>query len=367
MPSCDGDMKIGLNIAASHPVASSERGRALAARLNADSVWVADHMLGVIHPELWPDMALGAAGGDPDAFLDPWCVLGSLAGATNVPLGMCVTDTTRRGPADVARIAITLNHMAEAGFILGVGAGEAENLVPFGYSFERPVARTATFLAELRHLIDHGTTRDGKGRLGVPVEAATGRPQVWVAGHGPKMLELTGTHGDGWLPAWAMEPVEYEARRLTVSAHAERAGRPAPVSGMYAVVLLAESRDAAAALFEAEPLAKLYALMATAEQWRKHGLAHPSGETCRGLVDLIVHDLDPAALRTLAPRVPFELVEEIVFIGSGAEIARRLAPYGAAGMEHVVLANVTGLVGGAAEARQRGRELQALVEALRHV
>mgnify|MGYP006175930959 CR=1 FL=1 len=40
------------------------------------------------------------------------------------------TDGTRRTAADVARSTLTLQHMAPGGFVLGVGAGEAENLVP---------------------------------------------------------------------------------------------------------------------------------------------------------------------------------------------------------------------------------------------
>lgn len=37
------------------------------------------------------------------------------------------------------------------------------------------------------------------------------------------------------------------------------------------------------------------------------------------------HDLDPDELRELAPRIPMELVEELMFIGNATEIAERLA------------------------------------------
>ncbi|MGE3621532.1 MAG: LLM class flavin-dependent oxidoreductase [Acidimicrobiia bacterium] len=358
-------MRVGLNISGSHPFELAHRGQALAGRLGADSVWLADHMLGLFHPELWPEMELGRTGADPDGYLDPWCVLAALAPASPVPLGMCVTDATRRGAADVARTALTLQQLAEPGFVLGVGAGEAENLLPFGYPFDAPVARTRDFLAELRELLDTGRMPGTVGRLGVPLETAAGRPQVWVAGHGPRMLELTGTYADGWLPAWSMAPEDYAERRALVAAHAAAAGRPAPVSAMYVVVLMAASRREAAAMFDDEPLAKLFARMGSAEQWRRHGLEHPTGPRARGLVDLVVHELDPAELRRLAPRIPFELIEEIVFVGNRDEVATALEPYATAGLEHVVLADMTGLVGGVPEARRRAGELAGLVQVLR--
>ena len=33
------------------------------------------------------------------------------------------------------------------------------------------------------------------------LEPPPGRtPQIWVAAHGPRMLQLTGRYSDGWLP-----------------------------------------------------------------------------------------------------------------------------------------------------------------------
>jgi phthiodiolone/phenolphthiodiolone dimycocerosates ketoreductase len=62
-----------------------------------------------------------------------------------------------------------------------------------------------------------------------------------------------------------------------------------------------------------------------------------------------VHDLDPEQLRALAPEMPFELVEEVVFLGNADDVAERLSGYAANGMNHVVMANLTGVVGGMEE------------------
>jgi phthiodiolone/phenolphthiodiolone dimycocerosates ketoreductase len=250
-----------------------------------------------------------------------------------------------------------------------VGAGEAENLVPFGYDFATPVADTEEFLIELRSLLDHGIMpSESSGRIGLPLRRDDlGSPKVWVAGHGPRMLRLTGQHADAWVPAWPMSPSCYGQKRRTIADYAVRAGRPMPECALHIGVIIGESRDHVAELMERDPLGKLVALMSSAEIWANYGMKHPSGEQCRGLVDLIYHELDPDELRELAPTIPFELVEEFMFIGNAAEIADRVSGYADNGLEHVILGNGTGTVGGLDEINASATQFPAIVAALREL
>ena len=50
-----------------------------------------------------------------------------------------IQHATRRRGADLARTALTLQQNGRGEFILGIGSGEAESLLPFGYPFDRPV------------------------------------------------------------------------------------------------------------------------------------------------------------------------------------------------------------------------------------
>jgi phthiodiolone/phenolphthiodiolone dimycocerosates ketoreductase len=203
------------------------------------------------------------------------------------------------------------------------------------------------------------------GRVGLPLQRDDlGPPQVWVAGHGPRMLRLTGEYGDGWVPAWAMSPASYGDRRRTIAEHADRAGRPMPECALVIPVIIGESRSHVAELMERDPLGKLSALMASAETWAKHGLKHPSEDRCRGLVDLIYHDLDPEQLREIAPTIPFELVDEYFFIGNATEIADRVRGYADNGLEHVILGNGTGTVGGLDEINANAGQVRDVVAAL---
>ena len=64
--------------------------------------------------------------------LDPWVMLSAIAAVTNnVELGTCVTDAIRRHPSNIALAAITLDRVSKGRAILGIGAGEAQNLKNF--------------------------------------------------------------------------------------------------------------------------------------------------------------------------------------------------------------------------------------------
>jgi len=355
-------------ISALYPMASSEQALSLAVEIEPDAIWLPDHLLGIFHPKLWSESPLAQFMHDPDAWFDPFCVAAIFATRTRLPIGIAVTDATRRRAPDVARSALTVHHSCAGGFRLGVGAGEAESLVPFGYPFERPVAICEEFLGELRCLLDTGRMPGGGvGRIGIPLETAAGRPGIWVGGQGPRMLRLTGSYGDGWLPAWRMEPSAYAEKKAVIAKHAAAAGRPAPVAGMVAPAIVAESRERLAEMFEADPMSKLTALLADGAAWARHGLEHPAGRESRGLVDVIPHALDAERLREIAPRIPFALMEDYYFLGSAAEIAAQVEPYARAGLEHIVLGNMSGITGGRAAAERGAPELARLRDLLREL
>ena len=334
-------MKLGLLLPTMQSIALNAGALRAAEQLGVDDVWVLDHMMGFTHPALWSEFPAAQALPDPDALLDPFCVAAALGPTTDLPIGVCVTDATRRRGADLARAALTLNDACRSGFVLGVGSGEAESIVPFGYSYERPVGKVEQALQDIRSLFDHGVMPDGSGRTGLARDTEKGVPEVWVAGKMPRMLTLTGRYGDGWLPL-PSRPEEYAAQYGAIRAAAAEAGRPAPVASLVPATIFGESRDAVAALLDEVPVVKLIAYYLPDEIWQRYGLTHPAGPGCRGQVDLIPHDLDPEELRAIAPRIPIELVEELAWLGSAEEIADRIKPFAEAGATHLMLGDVTG-------------------------
>lgn len=362
-------MKVGITLPAQFPFESTEAMMPLYEQMGADSYWAPDHILGVFHPGLWGEIPLSDIAADPDAFYDPFVYGAKIGSMTDKPYGISVTDSTRRRAADLARTALSLNDLNPGGFILGIGSGEAESLLPFGYPFDKPVALLEECLVELRSLLDEGIMPNSTtGRMGLPLEAeGRGKPPVWIAGHGPRMLRLTGQYGDGWIPAWWMSPEEYGEKYQVIKGHAEAAGRPTPEASLLPFVLFAESKERAAEMFDAEPLGKLFGLFAMGSIWEANGLEHPLGNDSKGFIDVIIHDLKADDLRDLAPTIPFEMVEQVLFIGNAEELGEQFQGYAQNGLEHVVLANLTGVVGGMDEIMARGMDLPQLMAVLREL
>jgi phthiodiolone/phenolphthiodiolone dimycocerosates ketoreductase len=358
-------VQVGVVLPCSFPLRQTISALSAAEGSGADSIWLTDHLLGVAHPELC-DLTK-AAEQDPDCWLDPMVVSAALGTRTGLPVGLAVTDGIRRRPADVARAAFTLSHLCPGGFNLGIGAGEAMNLIPFGYPFSHPVRDLETFLVDLGRLLD-GLPLRGPGYTASKLAArGIARPAIWVAGHGPRMLRLTGEHGDGWLPAWPMSARDYGERLRTVSDVAAAAARPTPRAALYVNVLLGESRDAVLAELDAAPFSKLRALGAPGWLWDKHGVTHPGGPTSGGFVDLVIQEHDPRALRELAPRIPSALLADMWFVGSETEVMDRIRTYELAGCEQVVLADASGCLStnSDVDAVQRPRAFADLIRALK--
>jgi phthiodiolone/phenolphthiodiolone dimycocerosates ketoreductase len=353
-------MKLGLLLPTVQSIELNAGALRAAEYLGVDDVWVLDHMMGLTHPAIWPEFPAAQALPDPDALLDPFCVAAALGPTTDLRIGLCVTDATRRRGADLARASLTLNDACRGGFVLGLGSGEAESIVPFGYDYSRPVGNVERALAEIRSLLDHGRMPEGVGRTGLPRDGAKGVPQVWVGAQKPRMLSLTGRYADGWLPL-PSSPDEYARQYDRIKQAAAEVGRPAPIASLVPATIFGDSRDAVAATLEELPIVKLIAYYLPDEVWRRYGLEHPGGAGCRGQVDLIPHELDPSHLRAIAERIPIELVEELAWLGSAEEIAERIKPFAKAGATHLMLGDVTGTTYAPADAaRVLGAQLPRL-------
>lgn len=190
---------------------------------------------------------------DPDAFLDPFCVASVVRRNTNMLLGGSVVDLTRRRPIDFARSVHTVHHAAKRGLIFGIGSGLELNLAPFGYDTTKRVSRFQESIKGLRCLLDTGRMFDGVGRVGLPLESAAGRPQIWVAGNAPRVHRIAGQYGDGWITL-NVPPEEYAKDRATVMDAASAAWWSATVCALSPWVLPGPSRSAIAAKLENVPL-----------------------------------------------------------------------------------------------------------------
>lgn len=132
------------------------------------SIWLPDHMVSFWPDSIWaPEFTdLATVSPSPHRHLDGMAVAAAAAVLTeNVPLATSVVDTVRRHPSLLAQSALTIDNLAKGRFILGLGSGETENTVPYGFDFRRPVGRLEEALEVIRLLWESEGPVDFEGRF----------------------------------------------------------------------------------------------------------------------------------------------------------------------------------------------------------
>ena len=340
-----------------------------------DVVWYSDHLLHWFPPGVWtPDLVPQAEQvRTPHVFFDPLPLMAAAAQATErIRFGTGVTDPVRRHPAVLAQSFLTLDHATGGRAVLGIGVGEAENILPFGLRFERTASRLIEAVEVIRLLWstteavdfagDHFSLRNGI--LGLE-PAQDGPPPIWMATHRPRVLEATGRLADGWLPN-ILDPGEYGRALAAIRRASVAASRPedAVTAGLYVWMVVDETRDAAERLLDSL-LLRLMALTAPAEEFERAGAEHPLGSRW-GLLDFVPTRLTREEALAAAGAVPGDVLRSYFFWGTPDDVVARLGPFRAAGMEHVDLVNVTPLAdpAGAAAAPSRTRDVASGLRAL---
>lgn len=307
------------------------------------SIWLPDHMVSFWPDSIWtPEFTdLATVSPSPHRHLDGMAVAAAAAVLTkNVPLATSVVDTVRRHPSLLAQSALTIDHLAKGRFILGLGSGETENTVPYGFDFTKPVSRFEEALQVIRLLWESEGPVDFEGRFyrlrhaRLDTEPYDGRlPRIWIGGSGPRTLDIVGRYADGWWPTGAWTPEDYAEKLAAVRLSAERAGRdPAAITPCFIQVCLVGRDDVALAEILAAPLVKSFLLQVSAEVLRKAGFEHPMGEDWRGYQDIDPAVLTRARIVDFLERVEPEMVLAMVPHGTPKKLADVIKSYVDAGL-----------------------------------
>jgi 5,10-methylenetetrahydromethanopterin reductase len=256
----------GRHIRVRRPFEELVEAVAMAEQTGYRTVWVPDH-------GLW----------------EPFSVLAALAQRSSaIGLATGVVTTPTRDPGAMASAASTLAEVSGARFALGLGSGP-----------ESRVGRIGAYVAEL------------SDRLGdIP---------VFLAGLGPRMVDLAGRVADGVILNWC------------TPARVRRARHRLPDKVTVAVYVRAcLGHDQAHALEALRPHVAMYAsLPAYRRQLEAEGL----GELAQAAAD--------AGRREDDREVPEELVDTLCIRGGRDEATARLDQYRAAGADLVVVYPVT--------------------------
>ncbi len=341
---------VGMYIQPSPPIMRVHATAALARFARLASLFVEDHFQEFYPTALWNRdfTPFCDPPSSPHELFDYQTLLGALAArAGRMHLGIGVTEPIRRHPVLIAQTALTLAHLTKRAPILGLGAGERMNTEPYGLSRAHAVDRLDEALQIIRRCLTSRGPIDFEGKhfrlehAVMDLQPPPGRiPRIWVAAHGPRMLQLTGRYGDGWLPVFCALPTpqQYASKLAQIRYAAQDAGRdPDRITpAMLAHIVVAPTAKMARTLLNSRFL-RYFALLYPAERWQEIGLEHPLGAHFRGNVDILAESYDKATLEHVIAAVPPEAVENGALVGTPAQISSRLREFGDAGLRHVVL------------------------------
>ena len=321
-----------------------------------DVIWWPDHLMGWHPQSLWTTehAPLAAALPNPHMYFDPSAAITAAATVTStIRLGVAVTEPVRNHPAQLARAWLTLDHLTSGRAILALGAGEGENITPYGLDFDRPATRLEDAIRVIRLLWEHDEPVDYDGPvyhlrdavIGMGPHAPGRFPPIWVAAHGPRLCRVTGELADGWLPT-LLDLDDYEQKWSIVRHAASSAGRDPDdlTAGMWAFTVVAEDHEAAHAIVD-HPMVKAFALALPDSFYAKRGATHPLGEGTHGFLEYVPSRLSESeALRAIGA-IPSEVAHDAILHGSPDDIAAKIGRYAAVGLRHIALWNVSFFAG----------------------
>jgi phthiodiolone/phenolphthiodiolone dimycocerosates ketoreductase len=320
------------------------------------SIWLPDHMVSFWPDSIWtPEFTdLATVSPSPHRHLDAMAVAGAAAVLTkNVPIATSVVDTVRRHPAMLAQTALTLDHLSKGRFILGLGSGEAENTLPYGFDFSKPVGRFEESLQVIKLLWHSDGPVNFNGQFytlhhaRMDTELYNGTcPPIWIGAGGPRMLDITGRYADGWWPAGAWTPEDYATKLGIIRASADKAGRdPMAIVPAFIQTCLIASDDAELAAIVSAPLVKAILLQISASELHKFGYAHPMGDAWRGYVDMDPGMLTRERILSFCDAVKPEMVLDLLPHGTPKTVAKTVKGFCDAGLRVPKILDYGGMAG----------------------
>ena len=339
------------------------------------SIWLPDHMVSFWPDSIWTpeftDLALSSP--SPHRHLDGMAVAAATAVLTkNVPLATCVVDTVRRHPSLLAQSALTISHLSKGRFILGLGSGELENTVPYGFDFTKPVSRLEEAIKVIKLLWHSEGKVDFAGQFyrlehaRMDTELYEGKaPPIWLGSVGPRMLRITGEQADGWWPAGTYTPEDYATKLKLILDAGDAQGRDMSdfVPALTQICLVGDEEEVAEML--EQPMVKSIILMLTAADLRQFGYDHPMGPDWRGIQDFDPVRLSRERIIQFCKDLDTRAIRDIFPVGPVSEVAAKFKGFADAGMRVFKVMDYGGMAGAKFAGKSAAKVLEVEDEVLR--
>ncbi len=324
-----------------------------------DSMWYPDHLMGWIPDSIWTEdlVPLAKYQKSPHIYLETFSLIAAHSVITKkIKMGIAVSETLRRHPAQMAQIMLTLDQLSKGRVIFGIGAGEAENTIPYGIDYSKPVSKLEENLRIIRLFMNNPHKKvNYEGKFWKINDAVIGlepynniTPPIWIGAHGPRMLEITAELADGWIPV--NPPIdEYKQKLNIIINHAKKIGRDISnfTPAIYFYTVLTKDHNTCHEVMNT-PLAKAWTLTAFDSFFTKHGHKHPLSEVLNKdkinpLTDYIPTRLSRKDALNCINNIPFSVIEDFFFHGNADDAIHLIENYSKIGCKYFVLWNFTGM------------------------
>jgi F420-dependent oxidoreductase-like protein len=318
-----GTLKLGLNTGywAGGPPPGAAEAIAEAESLGVDSIWTAE-----------------AYGSD---CLTPLAWWG--ASTTRLKLGTAIVQMSARQPAATAMAAMTIDHLSNGRFILGLGVSGPQVVEGwYGMPFAKPLARTREYIGIVRDIWARRGPLQSDGPhypLPLPDGTGLGKPlkssihplrediPIYLGAEGPKNVAMCAELCDGWL-AMLFSPTHQDANRAALQEGFSRPGarRKPEEFEVAATVPFIVSDDIDGALDALRPFYALYF----------GGMGAKGANFHANVAIRMGYEREVAEIQELylvgrkdeaGAKVPRELIEELSLVGPPAKIRDDLAKW----------------------------------------
>ncbi|MGH7862208.1 MAG: LLM class flavin-dependent oxidoreductase [Candidatus Dormibacteraceae bacterium] len=201
-------LRVGLKLAGQSTTINALRGVwRLADEAGFDHVWDFDHLA-----------SIGPSGPDHPVF-EGWALQAAMGVATQrVRIGCNVTGNAYRHPAQLAKLAVTVDHLSGGRLEFGIGAGWAQiEFQMLGMTgLENRVGRLDESLRVIKSLFtDDRTSFEGKyyhlsDAIANPKPLQHPHPPIWIGAGGDLMLKVVARHADVWNPTGPARGADYQ-------------------------------------------------------------------------------------------------------------------------------------------------------------
>jgi len=330
-------MKLGymLGYWGAQPPAGVPDALAEAERLGFDSCWTAE-----------------AYGSDALTPLAWWG-----AATTRIRLGTAICQLSARTPTAMAMAALTLDHLSNGRFVLGLGASGPQVAEGwYGDDYRKPLARTREYVDIVRQVLArekpvefHGERyelprADGSG-YGKPLKSITHPLRadlpIFLAAEGPKNVALAAEIADGWLPMFYAPRVDGFYRDALAEGFARAGARHTAQTFEVACMvptIIADSVEAAADMYR--PVLALYigGMGAREVNFNNNVFARMGYEGEAKLIQDLYLD---GKKNEAAAGVPTQLVEDVALVGPREKIRDDVAMWRESAVTTMVVSGAT--------------------------